>query len=105
MIGPRIGKRKSIRCILPKPALVVGFAGAVAIGGTAPAAAQINIDVPGLHVHVGRHRHGYYPPPARPPYYGGGYYNGDGYYGGGTFNGCPPRYTIQDGVCKPYRGY
>jgi hypothetical protein len=25
--------------------------------------------------------------------------------GGGTFNGCPPRYTIQDGVCKPYRGY
>ena len=30
-----------------------------------------------------------------------------GYYGGGwnTWNGCPPRYTIQDGVCKPYRGY
>ena len=22
-----------------------------------------------------------------------------------TWNGCPPRYTIQDGVCKPYRGY
>jgi hypothetical protein len=22
-----------------------------------------------------------------------------------TFNGCPPRYTIQDGECKPYRGY
>ena len=20
-------------------------------------------------------------------------------------NGCPPRYTVQDGVCKPYRGY
>ena len=22
-----------------------------------------------------------------------------------TFNGCPPRYTVQDGECKPYRGY
>jgi hypothetical protein len=22
-----------------------------------------------------------------------------------TYNGCPPRYTVQDGVCKPYRGY
>ena len=22
-----------------------------------------------------------------------------------TWNGCPPRYTIQDGICKPYRGY
>ena len=21
-----------------------------------------------------------------------------------TWNGCPPRYTIQDGECKPYRG-
>jgi hypothetical protein len=21
-----------------------------------------------------------------------------------TWNGCPPRYTIQDGVCKPYTG-
>jgi hypothetical protein len=22
-----------------------------------------------------------------------------------TLNGCPPHYTIQDGECKPYRGY
>ncbi len=21
-----------------------------------------------------------------------------------TWNGCPPRYTVQDGVCKPYTG-
>lgn len=21
------------------------------------------------------------------------------------WNGCPPHYTVQDGVCKPYRGY
>jgi hypothetical protein len=84
---------------IAKPALVLGFAGAMAIGGMAPAAAQINIDVPGLHVHVGRHHRHYGPPPA--PYYGGGY----GYGGGGTWNGCPPNFTIQDGVCKPYRGY
>jgi hypothetical protein len=22
----------------------------------------------------------------------------------GTRNGCPPRYTVQDGLCKPYTG-
>ena len=38
---------------------------------------------------------------------GPGYGYGGGYYGGGwnTWNGCPPNYTVQDGVCKPYRGY
>lgn len=80
-----------------KPALVLGFASALSLAAIAPAAAQININVPGLHVHVGRHHHRhYYAPPA--PYYGyrGGY---------NTWNGCPPNFTIQDGVCKPYRGY
>jgi hypothetical protein len=83
-----------------KPVLVLGFAGAMSLIAIAPATAQININVPGLHVHVGRHhRHYHTPPPA--PYYG---YPG---YGGGynTWNGCPPNFTIQDGVCKPYRGY
>jgi len=41
--------------------------------------------------------------------YGGGYGGGYGYGGGGgryrTWNGCPPNWTVQDGVCKPYRGY
>lgn len=39
--------------------------------------------------------------------YGYGYGNG-GYYGGrryNTWNGCPRNWTVQDGVCKPYRGY
>jgi hypothetical protein len=27
-----------------------------------------------------------------------------GRHGYRTWNGCPPRYTIQDGECKPYRG-
>ncbi len=58
-----------------------------------------------------------YPPPPPPPpgYYGGGYYGAPpppppGYYGGGYYrpqrwNGCPRGFTVQDGVCKPYRGY
>lgn len=41
-------------------------------------------------------------------YYGGydrGYYDGPrrGYYRGGT--PCGPGWSLQDGVCKPYRGY
>jgi hypothetical protein len=37
---------------------------------------------------------------------GPGYGYGRGNYGGwNTWNGCPPNYTVQDGVCKPYRGY
>lgn len=47
----------------------------------------------------------YYPPPPPPPPYGYGY----GYrpypsrYP--TWNGCPRGFTVQGGVCKPYRGY
>jgi hypothetical protein len=33
------------------------------------------------------------------PGYGGGYYGGYGY------NPCGPGWSVQDGVCKPYRGY
>jgi opacity protein-like surface antigen len=45
----------------------------------------------------------YAPPPyygdAGPRAYGGGYYQRRSY-------ACPnPRWTVQDGVCKPYRGY
>ncbi len=41
--------------------------------------------------------------PAQAQYYR--YYGGyGGYYGGWrTWNGCPPGWTIQGGVCKPYR--
>lgn len=55
---------------------------------------------------------GYGPPP---PGYGppGPYYRsysgeGRGYYRPGrfrTWNGCQPGWTVQDGLCKPYRGY
>jgi hypothetical protein len=57
-----------------------------------------------------------YPPPPPPPpppgYYGGGYYGPPppppppyGYYRPQRWNGCPRGFTVQDGVCKPYRGY
>jgi hypothetical protein len=57
-----------------KIAATLGVIGTIAIGSMAPAAA----------FWVG-HRHYYYN------------------YGGGTWNGCPPDWTIQGGVCKPYR--
>jgi hypothetical protein len=80
--------------------VATGLAGAAAIGASAPAAAQgFSFNAPGIHIGVGRPYHHHYGPR---------YYDYDpGYYGGGlgTYNGCPPRYTIQDGVCKPYRGY
>jgi hypothetical protein len=64
---------------------------------------------------------GYYPPPPPPPYYAPRpRYRGDRLedfrpayidrHGQMTFypkrgNRCPRGYTVQDGVCKPYRGY
>ncbi|HEX3937409.1 MAG TPA: hypothetical protein VHX43_07875 [Xanthobacteraceae bacterium] len=79
--------------------VVAGFAGAAAIGASAPATAQgFYFNAPGIHIGVDRPYHHYYSGPR--------YYDYDpGYYGGGTYNGCPPHYTIQSGVCKPYRGY
>jgi hypothetical protein len=76
---------------LAKTAVALGFIGATAIGTTATVQAQgFYFDAPGVHVGVGGspYHHRYY------NYYGGGY---------GTWNGCPPDWTIQGGVCKPYR--
>jgi hypothetical protein len=47
----------------------------------------------------------YAPPPQ--PYYSG-YGGSRGYYRPGrfqTWNGCQTGWTVQDGLCKPYRGY
>jgi hypothetical protein len=54
------------------------------------------------------------------PYYQQRHYRGGATFGGGfgdddrrysppsnrwrTGNGCPPNYTVQDGLCKPYTG-
>jgi hypothetical protein len=75
-----------------KSAIALGFIGALALGGAAPAAA-FYVSGPGFHVWVGPHHRHYY------NYYRGGYYGG----GAGTWNGCPPNWTIQGGACKPYR--
>jgi hypothetical protein len=60
----------------------------------------------------------YAPPYRQRPYYReyderryyryGERYGGRGYYRPGryrTWNGCQPGWTVQDGLCKPYRGY
>jgi hypothetical protein len=72
----------------------------MAVGGALPARADgFYFNAPGIHIGVGApHRH----------YWGPRYYDyAPGPVGGGwdTINGCPPNYTVQDGVCKPYRGY
>ena len=56
-------------------AATLGLIGTIAIGSVVPAAA----------------------------WYGYGHHRLYNYYGGGTWNGCPPDWTIQGGVCKPYR--
>jgi hypothetical protein len=69
-------KGGAIMRTLGKIAATIGVVGAIAAGSAVPAAAD--------WYHGHHHR----------------YYN---YYGGGTWNGCPPDWTIQGGVCKPYR--
>jgi hypothetical protein len=64
---------------LGKIAATLGVVGAMCAASVIPASA--------LDVYIGhRHHHGYYD-----------------YYGGGAFNGCRPGWTVQGGVCKPYR--
>ena len=75
---------------LAKATLGLSFIGAMAIGPTVPVQAQgFYLDAPGVHIGVGD------------PYYHRRSYN----YSGGwrTWNGCPPDWTIQGGVCRPYR--
>jgi len=62
---------------LGKTAVALSFIGATAIGTAATVQAQ-----------------GFYSGYGGYPYYGGGWR---------TWNGCPPRWTVQGGVCKPYR--
>jgi hypothetical protein len=69
-------KEEQMRTLL-KFAASLGVVSAIAVGGVAPAAADW----------YGRH-HRYY------DYYGGG----------GDPNGCPPGFSLQGGVCKPYQG-
>jgi len=88
--------------LIMKTALALSFVGAMALGTTAPVKAQgFYLNAPGVHIGVGVPYRHYY---AGPRYYD---YAPGPVYGGGfnTWNGCPPNYTVQGGVCKPYRGY
>jgi hypothetical protein len=64
-------------------------------------------DAPAQQIYLNFGNPGYGPPP--PGYYGPGYGEGyrEGYRPGRyrTWNGCQPGFTVQDGRCKPYRGY
>ena len=82
--------------------LAIGVAGVAPIGTPSPSLAQsFYYSDSGVRVYVGpRYRHH--------RYYRHRYYDDYAYYPRSryrTWNGCPPRYTVQDGVCKPYRGY
>jgi len=97
------GKDSIMRTII-KAALGLGFVGAMAASAFAPAQAQgVYFSGPGVAVQVGdpewryRHHRGYYRD-----------YDGPYAYAPGPryrVRGCPWGYSVQDGVCKPYRGY
>jgi hypothetical protein len=83
---------------------IIGFAGAAA-------AQQIYLN---FGPNPGYGGPGYGPGYGPPPGYGapGPYYRSQrierGYYRPGRFrswNGCQQGWTVQDGLCKPYRGY
>ena len=92
----------NIMYTLAKTAVAIGFVGAMAIGTTAPVRAQgFHLNGPGLHVQIGQPERDYRP--ERRGDRDGRYY--DYYPGQSESNGCPRHYTVQDGVCKLYRGY
>ena len=66
---------------LGKVTATLGVLGAIAASSVIPASA--------LDIYIGDRPHGYF------DYYGGG--------GHATWNGCRPGWTVQGGVCKPYR--
>ena len=59
------------------------------LGVVGPIAASSVIPASALDIYIGDRPHGYF------DYYGGG--------GHATWNGCRPGWTVQGGVCKPYR--
>ena len=80
--------------MIAKTAIALGFFGAMALGTTAPVKADgFYFSAPGIHIGVGGHRH----------YWGPRYYDYAPDYSYGY--DCPPGYTVQDGLCRPYRGY
>jgi hypothetical protein len=74
-----------------KSAVARGFAATMAMGAIVPANV-FYANGPGFHVWIGHH-----------PRYCDHYARGGGRgTWNGTWNGCPPNWTIQGGVYKPY---
>lgn len=85
-------------------ALAAGVAGTAMLAAPSPVLAQsFYYSDSGVRVYVGpRHRHHHR------HYYRHRYYDDYAYHPRRhrhSWNGCPWGYTVQDGVCKPYRGY
>ena len=89
-------------------ALALGFVGAMAIGTSLPAKAQIiTFGGPGVGVELilrpDNHRYPRYNRYYHGQPYAYQYYRGPKGYG--PWQQCGPGWSLQDGVCKPYRGY
>jgi hypothetical protein len=84
--------------------LVAGAATFTMPGADIANARGLTIDAPGIHAHIGsRHHHRYR---NYRGYRGYGSYGSYGSYGYAPRRSvCGPYRTLQDGVCKPYRGY
>jgi hypothetical protein len=89
--------------------LALTFVSTIAIGvSSATKAQEIGFYGPGVGVEITtrpwNHRHVYYDRYYDNQPYAYQYTRGyDGRYR--VYNRCPYNYTVQDGVCKPYRGY
>lgn len=79
-------------------ALALGFASTLAIAGTAPVKAQgVHLNGSNIDIQVGRNRDRHdWNGPRR--YFD---YSPDR----DSYDRCPPRYMIQDGICRPFRGH
>jgi hypothetical protein len=95
----REDKMKKLAVILLAAASLVGTAGAASAqwyGGGYYGGGYYG----GRPYYGDQYRYRYYGDDYR--YYGGGYYPPGRYR---TWNGCQRGWTVQDGLCKPYRGY
>jgi hypothetical protein len=95
-------QKDNIMYISARIAVALVFVGAMAIATAAPVVAQgVYLDGRGLNVQLGQ--------PDRDYRHEGRGDRDRRYYdyspGSSEASGCPRRYTVQDGACKPYRGY
>ena len=99
----RLIQRGATERTVTKAVLALGFVGAMSASAFEPAKAQgVYYSGPGVNVQVGdpdwryRHHRRYYRD----------YDRSYAYAPGPRYrHGCPRGFSVQDGVCKPYRGY